>query len=54
MTDITQKTAGQRAYEAWIRAHTGKLEVTLTPWEKLSKHSKSVWESVARAVRNEK
>lgn len=45
-------SAGQRAYEAWMRAHTGKNEVTITPWEKLSKYSKSVWESVARAARN--
>lgn len=48
-----KNTPGQRAYEAWLSARIGPFEVKLTPWEKLSKRSKSVWEKVAQAARKE-
>lgn len=44
-------TPGQRAYEAWLLAHSGPHSMKLTPWEKLSNAARSVWEAVAKAAR---
>jgi hypothetical protein len=41
-------SAGQRAYETWIRLHGMRP----TPWENLSAQTRKVWTEVARAARS--
>lgn len=46
------KSPAQRAYEAWLLAHSGPHAMKLTPWQNLQESAKSVWRAVAKAARD--
>lgn len=55
---IAQKSPGQRAYEAWVKAG---IDYELDPdpldefwvWQRVSAREQAIWEEVARAARGE-